>query len=250
MFTAKSVVRRDRAGFARRDEEAIPGAPIARRSSLPANERQTGRGQRTSTQGPRRPAQPDILDEDESFTIRTTDDVVTDDASVRTTQGTKVMPLRTRRSILPEHQSISRIKVTLALVALAVVIWCIVWGILSFIGFCTDVWNTYHYGPTRTSVVSGVFGIDNDSQADPTSVIAMNVNGILVLEVLPAGDVSQMKVYPTSLKLVGDNAAKLPIRLKIEDVHGNHRPDVLIEIPGQSIPLKLINTGNGFTLTK
>jgi hypothetical protein len=97
-------------------------------------------------------------------------------------------------------------------------------------------------------VVSGVFGMNNDSQANPTSVIAINVKGTLVIESLPAGDVSQMKIYPTGLTLIGESAAKLPVILTIKNLNG--KPDVLIEIPGQSVSLKLMNNGSNFTLTK
>jgi hypothetical protein len=254
--TAKSIVRRNQAATPRREADEIPSTPIRLRRSLPASERQGTSKQPALTQRYQQPAQADVLDEEDQEQPMhiTTDDLVERDGPVtRPPQSAKVTPLRAKQVrgyVQGQQQNIPWIKIILGLIVIAIVVWGVVWGILSLISFCSDVSNTYQYGPTRTSVVSGVFGMDNDTQASPTSVIAMNLKGTLVLESLPAGDASKMKTYPTGLTLVGDSAAKLPVILTIKDLNGDHKPDVLVEIPGQSITLKLINNGTGFTLTK
>jgi hypothetical protein len=255
-LTAKSIVRRDQTSTSRPAADERPSTPVRRRRSLSASERQGTSSQPALTRNYQQPEQADVLDEEEQEQPRhvTTDDLVEHDAPMtRPPQGAKVTPLQTRRVrsyVRPEQQGFPWIKVIAVLVATAIVVWGIVWCVLSIISWGTDVVNTFQYGPTRTTVVSGVFGIGNDSQAAPTSVIAINMKGTLVIESIPAGDVSKMKAYPTGLTLVGESAAKLPVLLTIKDLNGDHKPDVLIEIPGQSMPMKLINNGTGFTLTK
>lgn len=139
------------------------------------------------------------------------------------------------------------------------IVWLIVGALVAFLllqlGFFlwswgTDVVNTYNYGPTRTSVVSGVFGHNGDSSVHPTEVIAMNLQGTLLLEEVPAGDVSKTKPYPTNVTLIGgDAASKIPVTLSIMPGSNQHPPNVLIQIAGQNIALKLVNNGDSFTLT-
>lgn len=250
--TAKSLVRRNRVPSLREEDELSTTPAIRRRSRIDEGQQRTSR-QPVPARSYQQPAQADVLDEEERqqpIHIMTDDLVVNNGPVTRPPQNMKVMPLRTSSCVRLELQGIPRIIIIPALIVIVIVVWSVVWGILSLISFGTDVSNTYMYGPTRTSVVSGVFGIDNDSSASPTSVIAINVKGILVIESLPAGDVSKLKIYPTGFSLVGTSAAKLPVILTIKDLNSDHKPDVEVKIPGQSITLKLVNNGNDFTLTK
>jgi hypothetical protein len=239
-LTARSIIQRNQRSLSPRNADGVPGTPVVLRKSRLMNQQQR-------TRNYQQPAGADVLDEEISLI---TDDLIESDASIpRSSQGANVTPLR-RGYIQPEPKSIGWIKSIAILVLVALVVWGLVWGILSLISWSTDVSNTYAYGPTRTSVVSGVFGIDHDSVTSPTSIVAINLKGTLVIESIPAGDVSKIKTYPTGFTMIGDTAAKLPVLLTIKDINGDHRPGVLIQIPGQSITLKLINNGNGFTLTK
>ncbi len=248
----RSQVRRDQRSVGYTQEDLNVGAPVAQRRSLPRNH-QYGTRQNT-IQRNRRPIQPDVADEEEQFMPKDTDDLMGEDARVTTAHG-KVTPLRTRRIAgsyaqqQPDNQGMSKVKLVTTIFIVLLIVWNIVKAVLFIVDFCTDVSNTLAYGPNRTSVVSGVFG-HSDSLSNPSYVVAMNVKGTLLLEAVPGGDVSKAKIYPTGLALIGDNASKLPIILTVKDLNGDHKPDVFVQIPGQGVTLKLINTGTGFTLFK
>jgi hypothetical protein len=242
-LTAKSVIQRHQT-LPPRDE--LPGIPTIQRSSLVSQQRRGTRNHQ-SVSCQYQPAA-DVPDE----RLRT-DDLIGDDAPTtrpQPTQRANVTPLRTKMSHQLGSKNRGWVKITAILLIVGSVAWILITGLLAVISWGIDVSNTYAYGPTRTSVVSGVFGIDHDSVASPTSIVAINLKGTLVIESIPAGDVSKIKTYPTGFTMIGDTAAKLPVLLTIKDINGDHRPGVLIQIPGQSITLKLINNGNGFTLTK
>ncbi len=238
-FTATSAVRRDRHPLSDSvyDEVQPPIRPTRRRSSLPVEARN-------------------------AYAVYPADIVEgvagdADDLSLvedPITNSEKISPRTMRRALVavqpPQQQAFPCwVKIAFWVVAIVVVIWMVVRLILTVMDFCTDVSNTYHYGPTRTTVVSGVFG-HNDSPTNQTEIVAVNLHGTLLIQEVPGGDVLKTRTYPTGLMLVGDAAAKTPIILSIKDLNGDHRPDVLIEIPGQSITLKLFNTGTAFTLAK
>jgi hypothetical protein len=248
-LAAKSAIRRNQLSVSRRSVEEIPSTPIKQRSSLSASVRQRTSAQPALTRNFQTPEQADVLDEEVLEPPRY---IMTDDL-IETPQGAKVPPRlsgRAKSYAQSGQQRFPSIRVIFALAALLIVVWAVTQGVLSLVSWGTDVTNTLSHGPTRLSVVSSVFGISNDSPAAPTSVIAINLDGKLVIESIPAGDVSKLKSYPTGITLVGDGAAKIPISLIITDENGDKRPDVRVEIPGQNIPLKLINNGTGFTPTK
>lgn len=252
--TAKSLIRRDQSPSPREEDE-LSSTPIRQRRSLSPSERQGTRKQSSLTHNYQQPAQADVLEEEEQEQHMdvTTEDLVEDDAPItRSSQSAKVTPLRARHtsiSVQSEPKGIPWVKIIVVLAVIAIVVWGLVRTILAVIDFGTDVSNTYHYGPNRTTVVSGVFGHD-DSLSNPTQIIALNLQGTLLIEAMSGGDVSKVKTFPTGLVLVGDSAAKTPIILTIKDVNDDHKPDVLIEIPGQGVTMRLINTGTDFLLKK
>lgn len=251
-IAVKSLVRRNQSVLPRYKSDDVLSKPIRLRKSLPAYQRQGTSQQSAVTRNYQQRVRADVLsDEEEQPRYVTTDDLGEQDAlTTKMSRGAKMASLRPRQEqscYQPQQErDFPWTKVISFLVVLALIIWGIVWGFLSLMAWWTDVSNTYQYGPTRTTVVNGVFGINNDSPVHPTSVIAINVKGVLVIESLPAGDVGSLKTYPTGLTLVGESAAKIPVILTVKDLDGDHKPDVLIEIPGQNVTLKLLNTGSGF----
>lgn len=246
----RSGVRRDQHPIGLKDDVT----PVAKRRSLPADQRNGTAKQPAVTRNYAGIVDAEVADD---FLERRTDDLEDDEIEVPSTNPArgKINPLRTYRSLTNVQPKKQRIplswwaKLIIALIVLALVIWAVVTVILMVVDFGTDMSNTFNYGPNRTSIVSGVFGHHNDA-ATPTSVIAMNVKGALLIEEVPGGDVSKTKVYPTGLTLVGSNAAQMPIILTIKDLNQDHKPDVLVEIPGQKVQLQLMNNGKDFTLTR
>ena len=242
------VIRRDRHPLGFEPDETQ--TPIKQRRSLTPEQRDGTRKQSTVTLN-RRPVQADVAYEEEQ--MKDTDDLVADeDAPVTRPEVAKVTPIRRRKRVVASAHSRQHpfpwVKITAGLLVAALVLWMLIRTILAIVDVCTDVSNTYHYGPNRTTVVSGVFG-HNDSQTNQTEIVAINLHGTLLIEAVPSGDISKAKIYSTGLSLLGDAGAKTPIILTIQDLNGDHKPDVLIQLPGQSITLKLLNTGNDFTLT-
>jgi hypothetical protein len=250
-LTAKSVVRRDRTLAHQEADE--PGTPAVQRKSLPADQQPGTRKQRQATRKYRAIdadalEEADAPDEGELLVQRTTDELVEEHTPRRSSGKVTPVPPRSRRVAQSTPRKVNKVIVAIVILLVIMAVVGIVWFVL-FVGDClADYNNTLTYGPNRTTIVSGVFGHNNDSPTNPTDVIAINAKGIILIEEVPAGDVSKTKVYPTGLTLVGNNAKKVPFILTVRDLNGDHKPDVLIEIPGQNVTLKLINTGNDFTL--
>ena len=240
-LTARSVVKRGQTLPPPRSADVLSSVPVARRSSLPKDQRQ-GRGNQL------------IIADDLEGGLPRADNLqeerVTNPPRPSTIART---PRTTCSGVRPESMHVGKMKIVLYVILVAFFCWSAVTGFLAVRSWWNDMSNTYAYGPTRTSVVSGVFGINHDSQVHKTSVIAINLNGTLVLESVPAGDVTGIKIYPTGFTMVGDTVGKLPVHLTIVHLTVNRvkdtRPDVQVDIPGQNITLDLINTGTGFVLT-
>jgi hypothetical protein len=92
------------------------------------------------------------------------------------------------------------------------------------------LWTTVHddwtYGRPRTFQVDAVVG-HNDSQANPSHFIAMNLNRQVIIIEIPGGDISKTKIYsgPT---LYGQGADLAPVTLSFQDESGNGRPAMLV----------------------
>lgn len=243
MSVSRSAVRRDRQPLGYVPDDAQPSMPTLRRS-LTANQR-TG----TSKQYTVRPPVPaDVFEEED---MRDTDDLVfsmkgDEDPITNPTNTTGSRRLR-RTATVPQQRKFPWLRVGFGLIVLVLSIWLVMHLVLAAIDFCTDVSNTFHYGPNRTMVISGIFG-HNDSPTNQTEIVAINLHGTLLIQEVPGGDVTKTKTYSTGLMLVGDVAAKTPIQLAVKELNGDHKPDVLITIPGQDVTLKLINNGTTFTL--
>ncbi len=116
----------------------------------------------------------------------------------------------------------------------------------------TSIYNDWTYGTTRTYQLDAVVG-DHDSASAPTHFIALNLHGTVDVIEIPGGDVTHAKVY-SGPHLLWNQADKAVVTLEIKDINGDHQPDVLVHIVGNTTMLfqqatmnfVLTNTGAGF----
>ena len=84
------------------------------------------------------------------------------------------------------------------------------------------------YGRPRTFNSDAVVG-HNDSAANPTHFIAINLNRHVEVIEQPGGDASKMRVYQITT-LFGDGEDLAPVTLSFRDLTGNGKLDMLIHI--------------------
>jgi hypothetical protein len=114
------------------------------------------------------------------------------------------------------------------------------------ISFLSSWWQTHQdditYGRPRTYQVDTVVG-HNDSQSNPSHLIALNLNRHVVIIELPGRDSSKAKIYSVTT-LYGDGQDLTPVTLSFKDVNGDGLLDMEIHIQDQTIAL--INESGGF----
>jgi hypothetical protein len=89
------------------------------------------------------------------------------------------------------------------------------------------------YGRPRTFNIDAVVG-HNDSAANPSHFIAINLNRHVEVIEQPGGDASKMRVYQITT-LFGDNEDLTPVTLSIRDLTGYGKLDMLIHIDNTTI---------------
>jgi hypothetical protein len=106
-------------------------------------------------------------------------------------------------------------------------------------------WNGWQtdqkYGNPRTYQADAVVG-HNDSAANPTHFIFLNLRGHVRIIEIPGGDASKAKIY-TGPTLVGDNG-NMPVTGEIKDETGQNTKDMVVHVGGQDIIY--LNTGEEF----
>ena len=98
------------------------------------------------------------------------------------------------------------------------------------------------YGRPRTFQVDAVVG-HNDSAANPSHFIFLNLNRHVVIIEMPGGDPTHARIYsgPT---LFGDGQDLTPVTAEFRDVNGDGKPDMIVHIQDQT--LVYINDGTQF----
>ncbi len=102
------------------------------------------------------------------------------------------------------------------------------------------------YGRPRTFQIDAVVG-HNDSPANPSHFIAVNLNRHVEVIEQPGGDSSKMRVYAITT-LFGDGQDLTPVTLSFRDLTGNGKLDMLIHIQDQT--LVMINDNGTFRLAR
>ena len=102
------------------------------------------------------------------------------------------------------------------------------------------------YGRPRTFNIDAVVG-HNDSAANPTHFIAINLNRHVEVIEQPGGDSSKMRVYQVTT-LFGDGEDLAPVTLSFRDLLGNGKLDMLIHI--NNTVIAYINDNGSFRPSK
>ena len=106
----------------------------------------------------------------------------------------------------------------------------------------TNMWDDLHYGRPRTFQTDYVVG-HNDSQANPSHFIALNLSGRIELIEFPGGDGAHARIY-LGPQLYGTGSDLVPVTLSFVDVNGNHLPDMIVHF--QNTQIVFINDQGGF----
>ncbi len=89
------------------------------------------------------------------------------------------------------------------------------------------------YGRPRTAQYDEVIG-HNDSPSSPTHLIAMNLDGTIVIIELPGGETSKARIY-RGPHLFGPGADLFPVTLSFPDPQGQGQPNMEVHVQGQVI---------------
>ena len=90
-----------------------------------------------------------------------------------------------------------------------------------------------HYGRPRTFQTNAVVG-HNDSSANPSHFIALNLNRHVEIIEFPGGDPTHARIFLGPI-LIGDGEDLTPITLSFKDVNGDGKPDLLVHMQDQTI---------------
>jgi hypothetical protein len=89
------------------------------------------------------------------------------------------------------------------------------------------------YGRPRTFQFDAVVG-HNDSPANPTHFILINLNRHVEIIELPGGDSTHARIYSGPV-LFGDGQDLTPITGEVRDVNGDGKPDLIVHIQDQQL---------------
>lgn len=102
------------------------------------------------------------------------------------------------------------------------------------------------YGRPRTFQIDAVVG-HNDSRANPSHFIALNLNRYVEVIEIPGGDDAKEKVYDITT-LFGDSGDLTPVTLSFRDLTGNGKLDMIIHI--QNTDIVMVNENGTFRPAK
>ena len=102
------------------------------------------------------------------------------------------------------------------------------------------------YGRPRTFQIDFVVG-HNDSAANPSHFIAINLNRHVQVIEIPGQDSTKERTFQITT-LYGDGEDVTPVTLSFRDVNGDGKPDMLIHIENQT--LVMINENGTFRPAK
>jgi hypothetical protein len=131
----------------------------------------------------------------------------------------------------------------LLLLGLGMILMLVLWTLLTLVvSWWNTTWDDLHYGRPRTFQVDAVVG-QNDSAANPSHFIALNLNGRIEVIEFPGGDASKARIY-IGPQLYGNGQDLIPVTLSFVDVAGKHHPDMILHF--QETRIVYVNDQGGF----
>ncbi|EFH87009.1 hypothetical protein Krac_8330 [Ktedonobacter racemifer DSM 44963] len=132
----------------------------------------------------------------------------------------------------------------LVYIGLLLVVMVLGWFALTFLSNWWQVTqDDWHYGRPRTSQIDYVVGHNNDSSAQPSHFMALNMNRKIEIIECPASDCSKAKIY-IGPDLIGPNQDLTPATLSFSDENGDGKPDMIVHI--QDTQIIFINENGAF----
>jgi hypothetical protein len=149
-------------------------------------------------------------------------------------------PVRHRGSATPKAK---RSLPSVLLLGLGMLVMGLIWiGFTHLVSWGQMTLDDLRYGRPRVFQMDTVVG-HHDSQASPTHLLAINLKGQIEVIEWPAGSSSHARIY-LGPHLFGTDADLAPVTLQVEDVNGDHRPDIVLYV--QTTQMVLLNDQDGF----
>jgi hypothetical protein len=115
-------------------------------------------------------------------------------------------------------------------------------GLNAVTSWYQGVQNDLTYGKQRHFEINAVVG-HSDSANNPSHFTAENNNGQIIVFELPGNNVSKAKIY--QIETVPGNAGNPPVKLSFQDMNGDGRLDMLVQIGDNSATLYVTLFNNG-----
>lgn len=142
-------------------------------------------------------------------------------------------PMPHRNGTLPLPRYVAREKQThwLVYIGVAMIVMLVGWMLLSMLlNWWQVTQDDWHYGRPRTFQTDMVVG-HNDSVANPSHFMALNVRRHVEIIEFPGGDSAHAKVYVGPL-LIGPGQDLAVVTLNFKDVNGDSKLDMIVNVQG------------------
>lgn len=163
----------------------------------------------------------------------------------RKSRQAQLPPQRERHT--DEYEARQRVRLhPLAWVGLFGVFLVLGWfGLNAVTNWYQGVQNDWTYGQQRHFEINTVVG-HSDSATNPSHFTAENNNGQIIVIELPGNNDSKAKIY--QIETVPGNTGNPPVKLSFQDMNGDGKPDMIVQIGDGNamIFLTLWNNGTEF----
>ena len=152
--------------------------------------------------------------------------------------------LRTAQAAQPRGALLHRVQVlaygvTLLLAAIAIYV-----VVSLLLGKANVLLDDLRYGRPRTTQVDAFVGHD-ETAGQPTHLVAINLNRQVMVIELPGGDAAKTRTL-SGPYLFGANEDLTPLQLHVQDLDGDGRPDLVLDIRQEQ--LVYLNRDGAFRL--